>query len=48
MNIVTMRDVEKSYGTRVLFTGVNVSITSDSRLGLIGVNGTGKSTFCVY
>lgn len=45
MNIVTMRDVEKSYGTRVLFTGVNVSITSDSRLGLIGVNGTGKSTF---
>lgn len=45
MNILTLQNVEKSYGTRLLFKEVNLSITSDSRIGLIGVNGTGKSTF---
>ena len=44
MNILTLQQIEKSYGTRLLFKDVNVTITSHHRIGLIGVNGTGKTT----
>lgn len=44
MNILTLQQVEKSYGTRLLFKNVNVTIGSHNRIGLIGVNGTGKTT----
>lgn len=45
MNIISIGQGEKSYGTRLLFRNANVTITSEDRIGLIGVNGTGKSTF---
>ena len=44
MNILTLQQVEKSYGTRLLFKDVNLTIESTYRIGLIGVNGTGKTT----
>ena len=44
MNILKLQQVEKSYGTRLLFKNVNVTIGSHNRIGLIGVNGTGKTT----
>ena len=44
MNILTLQNIEKSYGTRLLFKDVNVTIASHHRIGLIGVNGTGKTT----
>lgn len=44
MNILSLHDVEKSYGSRILFTDVTMTFTNEMRLGLIGVNGTGKST----
>lgn len=44
MNILTLQQVEKSYGTRLLFKDVNLTIESHHRIGLIGVNGTGKTT----
>ena len=44
MNILTLQQIEKSYGTRLLFKDVNVTIASHHRIGLIGVNGTGKTT----
>lgn len=44
MNILTLQNIEKSYGTRLLFKDVNVTIASQHRIGLIGVNGTGKTT----
>lgn len=44
MNILTLQNIEKSYGTRLLFKNVNVTIASHHRIGLIGVNGTGKTT----
>ena len=44
MNILTLQQVEKSYGTRLLFKNVNATIASHHRIGLIGVNGTGKTT----
>jgi len=45
MNVLTLQQVEKSYGSRALFKGVNLTFTTEQRLGLIGINGTGKSTF---
>ncbi len=45
MNVVSLQNVEKSYGTRLLFKDVNLTLTDSERVGLIGVNGTGKSTF---
>lgn len=45
MNILTLQDVGHSYGTRRLFEHANLTFTDNKRIGLIGVNGTGKSTF---
>lgn len=45
MNIVSMENISKSYGDRVLFKDANLTITDLDKIGLIGVNGTGKSTF---
>ncbi len=35
----------KSYGGRVLFEGVNLKLNPGSRYGLVGANGSGKTTF---
>ena len=45
MNVISLQNIEKSYGTRLLFKDVNITFTTDKRLGLVGINGTGKSTF---
>lgn len=45
MNVIALQEVEKSYGTRVLFKNTTITLTDSSKIGLIGVNGTGKSTF---
>lgn len=44
MNIVTLDRVSKSYGEKVLFDDLNLTINDGQRIGLIGINGTGKST----
>lgn len=44
MNILTLENVKKSYGLRVLFDGVTFAIDGGSKMGLIGLNGAGKST----
>ena len=38
-------DVSLSFGKRTLFKGVNISFTPGNCYGLIGANGSGKSTF---
>lgn len=45
MNIVAIENLAKSYGERVLFADVSFGIDDSDKIGLIGVNGTGKSTF---
>ena len=45
MNVISLQNIEKSYGTRLLFKEVNMTFTTEKRLGLVGINGTGKSTF---
>jgi len=44
VNLVTLEGVEKHYGERWLFAGVDLQVNAGERLGLIGVNGSGKST----
>ncbi|MDF2499867.1 MAG: ettA [Anaerosporomusa subterranea] len=45
MNILTIENLAKSYGEKVLFRDVTFGVDSGDKIGLIGVNGTGKSTF---
>ena len=43
--MLTIEHLNKSYGDKVLFENISCTIASQERIGLIGVNGTGKSTF---
>lgn len=45
MNLITMEHVSKSYTERMLFDDVSLGINEGDRIGMIGINGTGKSTF---
>ena len=45
MNVISLQNIEKSYGTRLLFKEVSMTFITEKRLGLVGINGTGKSTF---
>ncbi|MCK5567528.1 MAG: ABC-F family ATP-binding cassette domain-containing protein, partial [Actinomycetia bacterium] len=45
MNILSMKNVSKSFSEKVLFENISFGITDSDRIGLVGVNGTGKSTF---
>lgn len=44
MNLVTIEHLTKSYTERLLFDDAAFSIHQGERVGLIGINGTGKST----
>ncbi|MTI79922.1 MAG: ABC-F family ATP-binding cassette domain-containing protein [Firmicutes bacterium] len=44
MSIVSLENITKSYGDKLLFDDISFSISEKQRIGLIGVNGTGKST----
>jgi ATPase subunit of ABC transporter with duplicated ATPase domains len=43
--MISTSNVALAYGKRVLFKDVNIKFTSGNCYGLIGANGTGKSTF---
>lgn len=44
MSILTVENLVKTYGEKVLFNHISFMIAEKQRIGLIGVNGTGKST----
>ena len=44
MSLITLRDAHLAYGERPLLDGAQLTVLSGERLGLIGRNGTGKST----
>lgn len=44
MNLVTIEHLTKSYTERLLFEDTEFSIQEGEKIGLIGINGTGKST----
>ena len=43
--VVQMKGVEKSFGERTLFSGVELKVEGGERIAILGDNGTGKSTF---
>ncbi|RDW20332.1 multidrug ABC transporter ATP-binding protein [Oceanobacillus arenosus] len=43
--MLTIENLTKSYGEKVLFNDITCTISEYERIGVIGVNGTGKSTF---
>ncbi|WNQ09120.1 ABC-F family ATP-binding cassette domain-containing protein [Paenibacillus aurantius] len=44
MNILSVEQVTKTYGEKVLFDSISFTVSDRQRIGLIGVNGTGKSS----
>ncbi|MEY8267710.1 ABC-F family ATP-binding cassette domain-containing protein [Lachnospiraceae bacterium 64-25] len=44
MNILSMENINKSYGGRFLFDGTSFYLQEGEKVGVIGINGTGKST----
>lgn len=44
MNLLTIEHLTKSYTERLLFDDTSFSISEGDKIGLIGVNGTGKTT----
>ena len=43
--IVTMEKVSAGYGERVVLSRIDLTLANDDRIGLLGANGNGKSTF---
>ena len=43
--ILSAENLSFSYGNRVLFKNINFNVEEGDKIGVIGVNGTGKSTF---
>ncbi|MGB4589623.1 MAG: ABC-F family ATP-binding cassette domain-containing protein, partial [Clostridiaceae bacterium] len=44
MNILTAEMITKSFSEKMLFKDVSFSITETDKIGIIGINGTGKSS----
>ena len=44
MNLLTIENMSKSYTERMLFDHVTLGINEGEKIGVIGINGTGKST----
>src|SRR5688572_14896966 len=44
MPIATLTNIEKTFGQRVLFDKVNLNVYRGERIGLVGDNGTGKTS----
>ena len=45
MNIMTIEQISKSYGEKILFKDASFGMADQDKIGVVGVNGTGKSTF---
>ena len=45
MNLVTLENINKSYSEKILLKDVSLGINSGDKVGIIGINGAGKSTF---
>ena len=44
MNLLTMEHIGKSFTDRELLGDISLGINEGERIGVIGINGTGKST----
>jgi ATP-binding cassette subfamily F protein 3 len=44
VSLATLSNLEKTFGKRVIFDGLNLNVEQGERLGFIGANGAGKTT----
>lgn len=44
LNIISAENISKNYGMKKLFEDVTLTLTDADKIGIIGINGTGKST----
>lgn len=44
MNLISLENISKSYSEKILLNNISLGINEGEKIGLIGVNGTGKST----
>ena len=44
MNLLTIENLTKVFTERKIFDGADFSINENEKIGVIGINGTGKST----
>lgn len=44
MNLISAENISKSYSEKELIVNINLGINEGDKIGLIGINGTGKST----
>lgn len=44
MNLLSVENISKSYSEKILLDDISLGISEGDRIGIIGVNGTGKST----
>ena len=44
MNILNVENVSKTYMAKTVLEGVSVGISDTDKIGVVGINGTGKST----
>ena len=45
MNIINIEHISKIFGGKVIFDDVSCGISEGEKIGVIGINGTGKTTF---
>lgn len=45
MNLITLENINKSYSEKTLLNDVSLGINEGDKIGIIGINGAGKSTF---
>ena len=44
MNILNMEHISKLYGDKQIFEDISFGLQEGDKVGIIGINGTGKST----
>jgi ATP-binding cassette subfamily F protein uup len=44
MNILNIEHISKIYGDKVIFDDISYGIHEGDKIGIIGINGTGKTT----